>query len=393
MLFDTLAPQPADPLLGLIGRFRADPRGRKIDLGVGVYFDAHGDTPVFKAVKLAERQLWEHQETKRYLGPEGDREFTAAVSRLLLDGTGVDGRWIALQTPGGTGAVRLGLETLKRVGVKRVLLGLPSWPVHANILDALELETVSYRHYDPVAGEVDIAALMERVESAGRGDALVIHGCCHNPSGADLTEAQWATLADALARRGVVPLIDLAYHGLGRGLVDDLVGVRTVLAQAPEAMVAYSCDKNFGLYRERTGALFTVADSAAAANRVEGHQHAIARANWSMPPDHGAAAVRVILNDEALEPIWRTELDIMRDRIRSVRAALSGADTPIATAAVGRQNGLFSLLPLPPRQVAHLRESHGVYMADSGRINVAGLTDDNLPHFVDALRSLEPVTA
>ena len=393
MLLDTLAPQPADPLLGLIGQFRADPRVDKLDLGVGVYFDAHGDTPVFKAVKLAERRLWERQETKRYLGPEGDREFTAAVSRLLLDGAGVDGRWIALQTPGGTGAVRLGLETLKLVGVGRVLLGLPSWPVHANILDALGLETVSYRHYDPATGGVDIAALMERVESAGRGETLLVHGCCHNPSGADLTEAQWITLADALERRGVVPLIDLAYHGLGEGLAEDLVGVRAVLARVPEAMVAYSCDKNFGLYRERTGALFTIADSAASANRVEGHQHAIARAVWSMPPDHGAAVVRGILTDDALEPIWRMELDMMRERIRSVRDSLAAADTPIATAAIGRQNGLFSLLPLSPTRVARLRESHGVYMANSGRINVAGLTEANLPHFVDALRSLEPVPA
>ena len=393
MLFDTLAPQPADPLLGLIGQFRADPRPDKIDLGVGVYFDAHGDTPVFKAVKLAERQLWEHQATKRYLGPEGDREFTAAVSRLLLGGAGVDGRWIALQTPGGTGAVRLGLETLKLVGVRRVLLGLPSWPVHANIVDAIGLEVAGYPHYDPATGDADVAALMEQVEAAGPGDALIIHGCCHNPSGADLTAGEWTALGDALARRGVVPLIDLAYHGLGAGLEEDLTGVRALLSRVPEAMVAYSCDKNFGLYRERTGALYTIASDAKQAMVVEGHQHAVARANWSMPPDHGAAAVRVILSDDALEPIWRTELDMMRDRIRSVRAQLAAADTPIATEAVARQNGLFSLLPLSAQQVARVRESHGIYMAGSGRINVAGLTDGNLPHFLDALRSLEAVAA
>ena len=393
MLFDTLSPQPADSLLGLIGRFRADPREDKIDLGVGVYFDAHGDTPVFKAVKLAERQLLEHQDTKRYLGPEGDREFTAAVSRLLFDGSDVDGRWIALQTPGGTGAVRLGLETLKLLGVRRVILGLPSWPVHANILDALGMETVPYRHYNPDTGAVDFDALMERVRAAGPGDALIVHGCCHNPSGADLSADQWATLADALVERGVFPLIDLAYHGLGEGLGEDLVGVRAVLARLPEAMVAYSCDKNFGLYRERTGALFTIAHDPRTANVVEGHQHAIARANWSMPPDHGAAAVRVILNDAALEPIWRAELDGMRHRIREVRAALARANTPIATETVGRQNGLFSLLPLSMKQVGELRERHGVYMADTGRINVAGLTEENLPHFVDALASLDKVEA
>ena len=393
MLFDTLSPQPADSLLGLIGRFRADPRDDKIDLGVGVYFDAHGDTPVFKAVKLAERQLLEHQETKRYLGPEGDREFTAAVSRLLFDGSDVDGRWIALQTPGGTGAVRLGLETLKLLGVRRVILGLPSWPVHANILDALEMETVPYRHYDPDTGAVDFDAVMDRVRAARRGEALIVHGCCHNPSGADLTPEQWATLADTLVERGVFPLIDLAYHGLGEGLGEDLVGVRAVLARVPEAMVAYSCDKNFGLYRERTGALFTITHDPRTANVVEGHQHAIARANWSMPPDHGAAAVRVILNDAALEPIWRAELDGMRHRIREVRAALARANTPITTETVGRQNGLFSLLPLSVEQVGELRERHGVYMADTGRINVAGLTEENLPHFVDALASLEKVEA
>ena len=392
MLFDTLTPQPADPLLGLIGEFRADPRPDKIDLGVGVYFDANGETPVFKAIKLAERGLLEHQSTKRYLGPEGDRDFTAAVSHLLFDGSDVDGRWIALQTPGGTGAVRLAVETMKQLGVRRVILGLPSWPVHANVLDAIGLETVGY-DYLADDGTADVATLMDLVESAGPGDALLIHGCCHNPSGADLTAGEWDGLAEALERRGVLPLIDLAYHGLGHGLSEDLVGVRAVLARVPEAMIAYSCDKNFGLYRDRAGALFTVGANAKAANVVEGHQHAIARANWSMPPDHGAAAVRIVLNDGALVATWQAELDMMRERIRSVRDGLADAATPIATAAVANQNGLFSLLPLNRDQVRRLRDDQGVYMADSGRINVAGLTGTNLPRFVEALRSLEPVSA
>ena len=391
-MFDTLSPQPADPLLGLIGQFRMDPRPDKIDLGVGVYFDAHGETPVFKAIKLAERALLEHQTTKRYLGPEGDRDFTAAVSHLLFDGADVEGRWCALQTPGGTGAVRLAVETLKLLGVRRVILGLPSWPVHANVLDVIGMEALTYDHLGE-DGRANMAGLMARVEAAGPGDALLIHGCCHNPSGADPSADDWVTLAEALERRGVIPLIDLAYHGLGRGLDEDLVGVRTVLAQVPEAMIAYSCDKNFGLYRERTGALFTIGANAGSVNLVEGHQHAIARANWSMPPDHGAAAVRIVLTDEALVPIWLAELDMMRDRIRSVRSDLAAADTPIATANVGEQNGLFSLLPLSRDQVLWLRESHGIYMANSGRINVAGLTEANLPHFVNALRSLEPVSA
>ena len=391
-MFDTLSPQPADPLLGLIGQFRMDTRADKIDLGVGVYFDAHGQTPVFKAVKLAERVLQEEQTTKRYLGPEGDRDFTAAVSRLVFDGSDVDGRWCALQTPGGTGAVRLGVETLKQLGVRRVILGLPSWPVHANVLDAVGLEMVSYHHVG-ADGRADVAALMERLEQAERGDALIIHACCHNPSGADLSALDWERVAAELARRGVIPLIDLAYHGLGANLSDDLVGVRAVLKAVPEAMIAYSCDKNFGLYRERTGALFTVGETPAAVALVEGHQHAIARANWSMPPDHGAAVVRLILTDEAMVPIWLAELDMMRDRLRSVRSAVADADTPVPTHQVGDQHGLFSVLPITPGQVTRLRDGHGIYMANSGRINVAGLTDANLPHFVDALRSLEPVPA
>ena len=234
---------------------------------------------------------------------------------------------------------------------------------------------------------------MACVESADRRDALLIHACCHNPTGADLSPAEWETLSSALERRGVIPLIDLAYHGLGEGLAEDLAGVRAVLARVPEAMVAYSCDKNFGLYRERTGALFTVAADPRSANLVEGHQHAIARANWSMPPDHGAAVVRIILDDEALQPIWHAELDMMRDRICSVRGLLGRADSPIETASVTRQNGLFSVLPLSRDQVVRLREDHGVYMAASGRINVAGLTESTLPQFVDALRALEPVPA
>lgn len=390
MIFESLTEQPGDPLLSLIGMYRDDPRNDKIDLGVGVYYDAHGATPVFRAVKLAERHLLETQDSKSYLGPAGNLGFVEEVRKLVFGGAGLKDRIIGMQTPGGTGAVRLAIETLKRSGIKRVMLGTPSWPVHQTIITSLGLEIVEHPWLDRATQQVRFDEMMAVVKAAGPEDAILIHGCCHNPTGADLTRARWDELTEVVAANGVTPLIDLAYHGLGHGLEEDAAGMLAMLARVPEALIAYSCDKNFGLYRDRVGALFTLLHTPADHAKVESNQFVLARAMWSMPPDWGGSVVQTILADPALTQIWKAELEGMCARMREVRATLAAAGQigSVDLTAVGNQNGLFSVLDLSPDQVKQLREDNAVYMAGSGRINVAGLTSPQIPLFLDALRAL-----
>ncbi|WP_295529614.1 amino acid aminotransferase [Novosphingobium sp. Chol11] len=388
-MLEALAVQPADALLSLIKLHNADPRATKIDLGVGVYRTAGGETPVFKAIKAAEARLLADQDTKSYLGPDGDMGFVNALIPYVF-GADFDATRVAgMQTPGGTGAVRLAIEVAKRAGVGRVWMGTPSWPNHAQIDTAAGLELKTFVHATP-AGTADFDALSAVLKAAQPGDAVLLHGCCHNPTGVDYTPAQWDQIAALLAETGVFPIIDLAYQGLGDGMEADAYGLRMVLAHVPEALVAYSCDKNFGLYRDRVGAFYAVsADSAALANAM-GNGAAIARAAWSMPPDHGAAAVRLVLADPALTALWLAELDEMRARMAGVRARLAAAQTIGAMSMVplGAQKGLFSMLPLSPEAILTLRERHGIYMAGSGRINIAGLTDGNIEAFIAALRDV-----
>jgi aromatic-amino-acid transaminase len=388
-MLEALSPQPADALLGLIKLYNADPRPEKIDLGVGVYRTATGATPVFKAIKAAEARLLETQDSKSYLGPEGDMGFVHALIPYIF-GTSFDAARVdGMQAPGGTGAVRLAIEVARRAGVRRILMGTPSWPNHAQIVAAAGLELVTFGHVT-AQGTADLAALQAALASAGPGDAVLLHGCCHNPSGVDYTPEQWDVIAPLLAERAVLPLLDLAYQGLGAGMEADAYGLRTVLAHVPEALVAYSCDKNFGLYRDRVGAFYAVTGDAGALARAMANGAAIARASWSMPPDHGAAAVRLVLGDPELTRVWLAELDDMRGRMREVRDRLAAAQQigPIAMAPLGIQNGLFSMLPLNADQILALRENHGVYMAGSGRINIAGLTAGNIETFLAALRAV-----
>ncbi len=389
LMLEALAAQPADALLGLIKLYNADPRADKIDLGVGVYRTASGATPVFAAIKSAEARLLETQDSKSYLGPDGDMGFVTALIPYVFGAEFDRARVDGMQAPGGTGAVRLAVEVAARAGVKRVFMGTPSWPNHAQIIAASGLELVPFAHVTP-EGTADFAALVAALNTAGPGDAVLLHGCCHNPSGVDYTGQQWDAIAPLLAQRKVLPLLDLAYQGLGEGMEADAYGLRTVLAAVPEALVAYSCDKNFGLYRDRVGAFYAVTGDAGALTRAMANGAAIARASWSMPPDHGAAAVRLVLEDAALTAQWLNELDDMRARIREVRDRLAAAQRvgSVPMAPVGNQNGLFSILPLSPAQILALREDHGVYMAGSGRINIAGLTGDNIEPFLTALRAV-----
>ena len=380
-----LEQQPADALLALIKLHNADPRADKIDLGVGVYRTGQGATPVFGAIKAAEQRLVETQDSKAYLGPEGDMGFVHALMPYIFgkDDPSMSGRIEGMQAPGGTGAVRLAVALAKRAGVGRIIMGLPSWPNHAQILGDLGVELKSFDHAAK-DGTVDMDALRAAISEAQAGDAILLHGCCHNPTGIDYSEAQWDEIAPLLAEKQLLPILDLAYQGLGKGMEEDAYGVRRVLAEVPEALIAYSCDKNFGMYRDRVGAIYVMAEDGEVLNRVLSNGHALARAAWSMPPDHGGAAVRLILEDPALTAMWLDELDTMRTRMSQVRARLAAAGQHggVDFTVLGSQSGLFSMLPLSAEQILKLRTDHGIYMAGSGRINVAGLTMANIDKFI-----------
>ena len=390
-MLDTLTPQPADALLALIKLYAADPRVDKIDLGVGVYRTGQGDTPVFGAIKAAEQKLVETQNSKSYLGPEGDMDFVHALMPYVFgqqDPT-MGGRIDGMQTPGGTGGVRLAVALAKRAGAPKIWMGIPSWPNHAQIFAdvGLELKTFSHATQD---GVVDMDALRAAIAAADAGDAILLHGCCHNPSGIDYSEAQWDEIAALVAAAKLLPVLDLAYQGLGQGMEADAYGLRRVLAAVPEALIAYSCDKNFGMYRDRVGAVYAMVADPAELPAVMSNGYGLARASWSMPPDHGAAAVRLILEDEGLVKVWLDELDTMRTRMRQVRARLAeaGMAGSVNLTPLGSQNGLFSMLPLSGEQILKLREDHAIYMAGSGRINVAGLTMGNIDKFIAAVAAV-----
>lgn len=387
MMLDRLSPQAPDALLALIRLYSEDSREDKIDLGVGVYRTDDGDTPVFAAIKSAEQLLVDEQDSKSYLGPEGDMGFVNALMPHIFgaDPT-MGGRIAGMQTPGGTGAVRLALALAQKAGVRRVHMGVPSWPNHAQILADLGMELVPFDHANP-DGSANLDAVLGAINGAGADAAVMLHGCCHNPTGIDYTPAEWTAIAEAFAASGTFPIIDVAYQGLGHGLEEDAAGMRTVLAAVPEAFIAYSCDKNFGQYRDRVGAFYILGQGQDTLQTAFSNANALARACWSMPPDHGGAAVRIILRDPDMTKSWLAELDTMRARMRSVRDALAatGSAGRIDLTPLGTQNGLFAMLPVTKEEVARLREDHAIYMAGSGRINIAGLTMANLPKFVAAL--------
>jgi aromatic-amino-acid transaminase len=382
----TLPPRPADPLLTLIGAFRSDPRDSKIDLGVGVYRNEDGRTPVMKAVKAAERVLVERQASKAYLGPEGDLGFVAVIADLIFD---ADDRFAArrgLQTPGGAGALRLAADLLVEAGVRRIHAAAPTWPNHGAVCQAAGLTLELASVFDLSAQRLDGSAWLEVLEAIPEGDAILLHGCCHNPTGLDLDAALWEATIEVVARRNLLPVVDLAYLGLGQDLTHDGAGMRSLLRRVPYALVAFSCDKNFGLYRERTGALFVQAPDETRAEGLMTNLCALARANWSMPPDHGAAVVRTILEDPGLRTTWETELSSVQARLAGVRTALAAAHPDLAGLARGQ--GLFSILSLSPDRIQRLKTEYGIYMASSGRINLAGLSQRTIPPFVDALQAV-----
>lgn len=389
MHFTTLAPQPDDPILGLMTAFAADRRDDKIDLGIGVYRDEHGRTPIMRAVKQAENGLVATQATKGYLGVDGDPVFVELLGKLAFGEELAAFGACGVQVVGGTGALRMAADllALERPG-RTVWLGLPSWPNHAAIFAATGLKLKTFSHADEHGG-FNLAALEQVAARAAPGDVVVLHGACHNPTGIDPDAAQWAQIGALLAQHDLLPLIDMAYHGLGLGLDEDRLGLRALVRSVPAALVAYSCSKNFALYRERVGALFVTGQSDGK-SLVQSNLIALARANYSMPPDHGAAVVRAVLSDPTLHALWAGELAEMGERVRALRLALAahGGAGPVDLAMLERQNGFFAMLPLDAGQVVRLREEHGIYIAPNGRTNLAGLRQSQIAPFVAALGAL-----
>jgi aspartate/tyrosine/aromatic aminotransferase len=381
-----LSPRPADALLGLMAAFRADPRDAKIDLGVGIYRDEAGETPIMAAVRQAEERLLTSETTKAYEGPQGNPDFCAAIEEMVLgaqsEARGA-GRVVSFATPGGCGALFVAIMFAGRISAEgRIWASDPTWPNHVNLVHATGRELKSYSYVDPEAGTVDFPAMMDDLREARPGDVVLLQGPCHNPTGIDLTPQQWAYLGDFCAKQLLMPLVDVAYHGFGEGLEADIAGVRALLEVVPEAMVAYSCSKNFGLYRERTGCLMLQAGAPRDVAAGATHLADIARAAYSMPPSHGAAIVATILGDDALAQAWRDELEAMRNRMQSLRGGLAAALAEETGrddfSALTRQKGMFSQLPLAPQITELVRLQQAVYLPASGRINIAGLTSDTL---------------
>ena len=374
----------SDSLLALIALCDADPRPEKIDVGVGVFRDSEGRTPILKVIKDAEEILRQTQETKAYLGSAGDKRFAELIRPILLGEHAGDERIRGLQTPGGCGALRLGFEVIATVNPDaRVLVGVPTWPNHPPIIRSVGLRMVEYPYYERDSGRIAFDAMLTALGEAQAGDVVLLHGCCHNPTGADLDDDQWDQVTRVIAERGLLPFVDIAYQGFGRGLDEDARGLRSLLAACDEVIVAQSCDKNFSVYRDRVGSLFIKTGSKGATDRAFAHVFQRAREMWSMPPDHGAAAVRIVLDTPELATRWHAELAAMRDRINAMRQRIASADPRLAF--IGKQFGMFSMLPLSRDQVLKLRTDHAIYMADSGRFNIVGLSDDQVERFTAAV--------
>lgn len=386
-MFETVTPPEPDKIIRLMGMFAADARADKVDLGVGVYRSPAGTTPVMEAVKEAEHRIWAAQESKTYVGLRGDLGFLDAMRRLILGESVPADRVAGAGTPGGTGAVRQVLETVHRLNPQAtVWISDPTWPNHPAIIDHLGQKRQSYRYYDATTGGIDRAGMMADLAGAGRGDLILLHGCCHNPTGADLLPDDWQEIAALCARTGAIPFVDMAYQGFGAGLEADAAGVRLLATALPEVLIAASCSKNFGLYRERVGTVLIVTEAKAAA---EGVLAGMNRQNFAFPPDHGARVVQEILGDEALGALWRDELDGMRRAMegnrRALAVALRAATGSDRFGFLAAHRGMFSLIGATPAQVDRLREDHGIYLVGDGRMNVAGLTPETIPRVARAL--------
>ncbi|MCF6234326.1 MAG: aspartate/tyrosine/aromatic aminotransferase [Rhodobacteraceae bacterium] len=389
-MFEHLTPQPADKILALMSAFREDPRGNKIDLGVGVYKDATGLTPIMRAIKTAEHRLWEQQTTKAYVGLAGDPAYGDAMIKLILADAVARDKIGAAATPGGTGAVRQAFELIQMASPKaRVFVSNPTWPNHTAILGYLGIEIATYRYFDNETCGVDFDGMIEDLKTARKGDVILLHGCCHNPTGANLNPVEWQAVIDVLNATGAIPMIDIAYQGFGDGLEQDAAATRLVAANVPECLIAASCSKNFGIYRERTGLLMAVSQDAGQQALNQSTLAYLNRQNYSFPPDHGARLVTMILNDDALRADWAAELEAVRLSMLDLRQSLAselqrltGSDR---FSFLAQHRGMFSRLGTTPELVERLRAEHGIYMIGDSRMNIAGLNAETIPILAQAI--------
>ena len=389
-MLETLKEQPADKILALMQTFREDPREGKIDLGVGVYKDASGNTPIMRAIKAAEKQLWEVETTKAYTGLAGDPAFADAMIAMVLSDAVPRANVAAVATPGGTGAVRQGFDMVRMANpTAKIFVSNPTWPNHLSILKHMGMNMVPYRYFDEESRGVDFDGMMADLASAGPGDIVLVHGCCHNPTGANLNMTEWQALVDLLNKTGATPMVDIAYQGFGDGLDEDAEATRLIASSVPETIIAASCSKNFGIYRERTGLLMAVSQNPAAHKLNQGTLAYLNRQNYSFPPDHGARLVTMVLTDDALRTDWAAELEEVRNSMLGLRELLaselqkaSGSDR---FGFIAQHRGMFSRLGASAEQVDKLRDDHAIYLVGDSRLNIAGLNKDTVPVLAKAM--------
>jgi aromatic-amino-acid transaminase len=393
MMLNNLKPQPADKILMLTTLFRADERTHKIDLGVGVYKNAEGHTPIMRAIKDAEKKLWETEDSKTYTSLPGDAGFHKAMADMVLADSVDRARLSCCATPGGTGAIHNVLETIQLANPNAIVwVSNPTWGNHLSILSHLGIKFASYNYFDAESCAVDFNAMMESLQHVQAGDVVLLHGCCHNPTGANLNQTQWAKVADFLLKKQAIPFIDIAYQGFGDGLDEDAFGPRHLASKFPEMMIAASCSKNFGIYRERTGIVLAISANAEDAKVTQGTLSHLNRQNFSFPPDHGARLVTMVLTDDKLRADWEIELEAVRTGMLGLRQQLADALRAETGSDrfgfVSEHRGMFSRLGLSEDQVLRLRDEHAIYMVGDSRINIAGLNKENVSTIAKAVASV-----
>lgn len=389
-MLENLSAQPADKILALMATYKADPRSDKVDLGVGVYKDATGNTPVMRAVKEAERRIIADQTTKAYTGLAGDPEFSAVMKDLVLGDSVPNERVAAIATPGGTGAIRQALELIRLAAPKAtVWLSNPTWPNHPSIIKYLGMKMAEYRYFDNDTRGVDFDGMIADLEKVAEGDVVLLHGCCHNPTGANLTYGQMEHVIGLMRKKGAVPFVDIAYQGFGDGLADDAKATRQIASSFENCLIAASCSKNFGIYRERTGILMAVTKDADQQAVTQQNLSFLNRQNYSFPPDHGARVVTTILKDPALRAEWEAELEETRNGMLALRQQLADELKRLTNSDrfdfLAHHRGMFSRLGTTPEVVEKLRADHGIYMVSDSRMNIAGLNAETVPVLARAI--------
>ena len=392
-MFSNLPTPVLDPILSLSVAYRGDERPNKVDLGIGVYKNSAGETPIMKAIQMAQDVVVKTQKTKAYVGLAGCEEFNQSMVDLLLSGTSAMDRVAAIQTPGASGALRM-LGDLMKVAQPdtTVWISNPSYVNHKPVMEAAGLKVRFYHYFSPETKQVDTAKMLDDLSKAGPSDVVLLHGCCHNPTGADIDFAAWQAITELSQKNGFTPFVDIAYQGFNNNLEEDAKGLRFMADNVEEMLITTSCSKNFGLYRERTGAAIVVGKNTQDVTNAKGKLLTLARSTYTMPPDHGAALVKTILQDANLTSVWKQELSEMQQRLVSLRQNLCNElrnnHNTDQFDFIESHKGMFTVLGFTEKQMAHLREDYGIYGVGDGRINIAGLTETHIPYVADAINKV-----